>query len=156
MERIPFTPEGFQQLKAELERLKTVERKDVIKAIEEARAHGDLSENAEYEAAKERQGHIEGRIQELSDRLARAEIIDIPKSPPTKVQFGVKVRLLNLDTDEEVVYRLVGPYESDVEKGYISVTSPLGRALIGKEVGEEIEVRTPSGVRNFEILEIEV
>ncbi|HIE33505.1 transcription elongation factor GreA [Thermosulfurimonas dismutans] len=156
MEKIPFTPEGFQRLKAELERLKTVERKEVIKAIEEARAHGDLSENAEYEAAKERQGHIEGRIQELSDRLARAEVIEIPKTPPEKIQFGVKVKLLNLDTDEEVVYRLVGPYESDVDKGLISVTSPLGRALIGKEVGDEVEVHTPAGVRTFEILEIEV
>ena len=156
MEKIPFTPEGFQRLKAELERLKTVERKEVIKAIEEARAHGDLSENAEYEAAKERQGHIEGRIQELSDRLARAEVIEPPKTPPERVQFGVKVRLLNLDTDEEVVYRLVGPYESEVEKGLLSVTSPLGRALIGKEVGDEIEVHTPSGVRIFEILEIDI
>ncbi len=156
MERIPFTPEGFQQLKAELERLKTVERKEVIRAIEEARAHGDLSENAEYEAAKERQGHIEGRIQELTDRLARAEVIEPPRTPPERVQFGVKVRLLNLDTDEEVVYRLVGPYESDVEKGLISVTSPLGRALIGKEVGDEVEVQTPAGVRSFEILAIEV
>jgi len=156
MEKIPFTPEGFQRLKAELERLKTVERKEVIKAIEEARAHGDLSENAEYEAAKERQGHIEGRIQELSDRLARAEVIEIPKTPPEKIQFGVKVKLLNLDTDEEVVYRLVGPYESDVDKGLISVTSPLGQALIGKEVGDEVEVHTPAGVRTFEILEIEV
>lgn len=156
MEKIPFTPEGFQRLKAELERLKTVERKEVIKAIEEARAHGDLSENAEYEAAKERQGHLEGRIQELSDRLARAEVIEPPKTPPERVQFGVKVRLLNLDTDEEVVYRLVGPYESDVEKGLLSVTSPLGRALIGKEVGDEIEVHTPSGVRTFEILEIDI
>ena len=156
MEKIPFTPEGFQRLKAELERLKTVERKEVIKAIEEARAHGDLSENAEYEAAKERQGHIEGRIQELLDRLARAEVIEPPKTPPERVQFGVKVRLLNLDTDEEVVYRLVGPYESEVEKGLLSVTSPLGRALIGKEVGDEIEVHTPSGVRTFEILEIDI
>ncbi|QJA05978.1 transcription elongation factor GreA [Thermosulfurimonas marina] len=156
MERIPFTPEGFQRLKAELERLKTVERRDVVKAIEEARAHGDISENAEYEAAKERQAHIEGRIQELSDRLARAEVIEIPKEPPSRVQFGVKVRLLDLDTEEELVYRLVGPYESDVEKGLVSVTSPLGRALIGKEVGEEVEVRTPSGVRHLEILAIEV
>ncbi len=156
MERIPFTPEGFQRLKEELEYLKTVERRKVIEAIEEARAHGDLSENAEYEAAKEKQGHIEGRIRELSDRLARAEVIEPPKEPPRRVQFGVRVRLLNLDTDEEVTYKLVGPYESDVEKGLISVTSPLGRALIGKEVGDEVEVSTPSGVKSFEILEIEV
>ncbi|RUM87125.1 MAG: transcription elongation factor GreA [Thermodesulfatator sp.] len=156
MERIPFTPEGFQRLKSELERLKTVERRDVVKAIEEARAHGDISENAEYEAAKERQAHIEGRIQELTDRLARAEVIEIPKKAPSRVQFGVKVRLWDLEAEEEVVYRLVGPYESEVERGLLSVTSPLGRALIGKEVGEEVEVRTPAGVRHLEILDIEV
>ncbi|HFC97985.1 MAG TPA: transcription elongation factor GreA [Thermosulfurimonas dismutans] len=156
MERIPFTPEGFQRLKEELERLKTVERREVVRAIEEARAHGDISENAEYEAAKERQAHIEGRIQELTDRLARAEVIDPPKEPPERVQFGVRVRLLDLDTEEEIEYRLVGPYESEVEKGHISVTSPLGRSLIGKEIGDEIEVRTPSGTRHFEILEIKV
>ncbi|WP_297057247.1 transcription elongation factor GreA [Thermosulfurimonas sp.] len=156
MERIPFTPEGFQRLKEELERLKTVERREVVRAIEEARAHGDISENAEYEAAKERQAHIEGRIQELTDRLARAEVIDPPKEPPQRVQFGVRVRLLDLDTEEEIEYRLVGPYESEVEKGHISVTSPLGRSLIGKEIGDEIEVRTPAGTRHFEILEIKV
>lgn len=156
MERIPMTRQGYEELREELRRLQTQERQKVIKAIEEARAHGDLSENAEYHAAKEKQAHIEGRIQELSDRLARAEVVDIPKSPPSRVQFGVKVTLLNLDTDEEVTYQLVGPYESDVENGKISVTSPLGRALIGKEEGDEVEVQTPKGLRVYEVVKIEV
>jgi len=156
MERIPMTRKGYEELREELRKLQTTERQKIIKAIEEARAHGDISENAEYQAAKEKQAHIEGRIQELSDRLARAEVVDFPKTPPERVQFGVKVTLLNLDTDEEVTYRLVGPYESDVSKGLISVTSPLGRALIGKEEGDEVEVQTPKGIKVYEILKIEV
>ncbi len=156
MERIPMTRKGYEDLREELRKLQTTERQKIIRAIEEARAHGDISENAEYQAAKEKQAHIEGRIQELSDRLARAEVVDLPKTPPEKVQFGVKVTLLNIDTDEEVSYRLVGPYESDVEKGLISVTSPLGRALIGREEGDEVEVHTPKGTRVYEILKIEV
>ncbi len=156
MERIPMTRKGYEDLREELRKLQTTERQKIIRAIEEARAHGDISENAEYQAAKEKQAHIEGRIQELSDRLARAEVVDPPKTPPDKVQFGVKVTLLNIDTDEEVTYRLVGPYESDVEKGLISVTSPLGRALIGREEGDEVEVHTPKGTRVYEILKIEV
>ncbi|NPB09135.1 MAG: transcription elongation factor GreA [Thermodesulfobacteria bacterium] len=156
MERIPMTRKGYEDLREELRRLQTTERQKIIKAIEEARAHGDISENAEYQAAKEKQAHIEGRIQELSDRLARAEVVDLPKTPPSRVQFGVKVTLLNVDTDEEVTYRLVGPYESDVSKGLISVTSPLGRALIGREEGDEVEVQTPKGVKVYEILKIEI
>ena len=156
MEKIPMTRQGYQALREELRRLQTTERQKIIKAIEEARAHGDISENAEYQAAKEKQAHIEGRIQELSDRLARAEVVDIPKKAPSRVQFGVKVTLLDLDTDEEVTYQLVGPFESDVEKGRISVTSPIGRALIGKEEGDEVEVQTPKGLRVFEIIKIEV
>lgn len=156
MERIPMTRKGYEDLREELRKLQTTERQKIIRAIEEARAHGDISENAEYQAAKEKQAHIEGRIQELSDRLARAEVVDPPKIPPDKVQFGVKVTLLNVDTDEEVTYRLVGPYESDVENGLISVTSPLGRALIGREEGDEVEVHTPKGTRVYEILKIEV
>ncbi len=156
MEKIPFTPEGLERIKKELEHLVKVERRKVIKAIEEARAHGDLSENAEYEAAKEKQAHIEGRIQELSGVLANAEVIPPLKKVPNKVQFGVKVRLLNLETDEEVVYRIVGPYESDPKNGYISVHSPIARALIGKEVGEEVQVKTPAGTKIFEILDIEI
>ncbi len=156
MERIPMTRKGYDDLREELRKLQTTERQKIIRAIEEARAHGDISENAEYQAAKEKQAHIEGRIQELSDRLARAEVVDLPKTPPKRVQFGVKVTLVNVDTDEEVVYRLVGPYESNVEEGLISVTSPLGRALIGREEGEEVEVHTPKGIKVYEILKIEV
>ncbi len=156
MDRIPFTPEGLERIKQELDHLIKVERRKVVKAIEEARAHGDLSENAEYEAAKERQAYIEGRIQELSGILAKAEVIPPLKKAPDRVQFGVKVRLLNLETDEEVVYQIVGPYESDPGNGKISVSSPIARALIGKEIGEEVRVKTPSGERIFEILDIEV
>ena len=156
MDRIPFTPEGLEGIKQELDHLVKVERRKVVKAIEEARAHGDLSENAEYEAAKERQAYIEGRIQELSGILAKAEVIPPLKKAPDKVQFGVKVRLLNLETDDEVVYQIVGPYESDPANGKISVSSPIARALIGKEIGEEVRVKTPSGEKIFEILDIEV
>jgi transcription elongation factor GreA len=156
MDRIPFTPEGLERIKQELDHLVKVERRKVVKAIEEARAHGDLSENAEYEAAKERQAYIEGRIQELSGILAKAEVIPPLKKAPDKVQFGVKVRLLNLETDDEVVYQIVGPYESDPANGKISVSSPIARALIGKEIGEEVRVKTPSGEKIFEILDIEV
>jgi len=156
MTKIPFTPEGLEKIKKELEHLIKVERRNVIKAIEEARAHGDISENAEYEAAKERQAYVEGRIQELSGILANAEVIPELKEPPNRVQFGVKVKLLNLDTDEVVIYKIVGPYEADPSNGSISIHSPIARALIGKEVGEEVQVNTPSGVKNFEILEIDI
>jgi len=154
MQRTPITKEGYEKLKKELEHLERVERFDVIKAIEEARAHGDLSENAEYHAAKERQGHIEARIQYLKSTLACAEVIDCENQSCDRVVFGVKVRLENIDTGEEVVYQLVGPDESDVQQGKISVTSPLGQALIGKEEGDEVEVKTPGGLRTYEILEI--
>ncbi len=154
MQRTPITREGYEKLKKELEHLEKVERFDVIKAIEEARAHGDLSENAEYHAAKERQGHIEARIQYLKSTLASAEVIDCEDQSCDRVVFGVKVRLENIDTGEEVVYQLVGPDESDVQQGKISVTSPLGQALIGKEEGDEVEVKTPGGLRTYEILEI--
>lgn len=156
MTKIPFTPEGLEKIKKELEHLIKVERRKTIQAIEEARAHGDLSENAEYEAAKERQAYIEGRIQELQGILAQAEVIPPLKEPPEKVQFGVKVKLLNLDTDEVVTYRIVGPYEADPSNGSISINSPIARALIGKEVGEEVKVQTPSGIKKFEILEIDI
>lgn len=154
MERVPFTREGYDRLKQELERLEKVERYAVIKAIEEARAHGDLSENAEYHAAKERQGHVEARIQYLKGKLGNAEIIDCSNQRCDRIVFGVRVRLSNLDTGEEVAYQLVGPDESDVGEGRISVSSPLGRALIGKEAGDEIEFKTPSGVKNYEVMEI--
>ncbi len=154
--KIPFTPEGLEKLKKELERLIKVERREVVKAIEEARAHGDLSENAEYEAAKERQAYIEGRIQELSGILAQAEVIPPFKAPPERIQFGVKVKLLNLETNEIVAYRIVGPYEADPSSGTISINSPLARSLIGKEIGEEIKVQTPSGTKTYEVLDIEI
>jgi len=156
MNKIPFTPEGLEKLKKELEHLIKVERRKTIQAIEEARAHGDLSENAEYEAAKERQAYIEGRIQELQGILAQAEVIPPLKEPPERVQFGVKVKLLNLETDEIVTYRIVGPYEAEPENGSISINSPIARALIGKEIGEEVKVQTPSGIKRFEILDIEI
>ncbi|MBO8143096.1 MAG: transcription elongation factor GreA [Thermodesulfobacterium sp.] len=156
MDKIPFTPEGLEKLKKELEYLIKVERRNVLKAIEEARAHGDLSENAEYESAKEKQAYIEGRIQDLSGILANAEVIPALNKKPEKVQFGVTVKLLNLDTDGIVIYKIVGPYEADPSNGSISIYSPIARALIGKEVGDEVQVSTPSGVKNFEILDIEV
>ncbi|MEZ0344374.1 MAG: transcription elongation factor GreA [Caldimicrobium sp.] len=156
MTKIPFTPEGLEKIKKELEHLIKVERRKTIQAIEEARAHGDLSENAEYEAAKERQAYIEGRIQELQGILAQAEVIPPLKEPPERVQFGVKVKLLNLETDEVVTYRIVGPYEADPSNGSISINSPIARALIGREVGEEVKVQTPSGIKKFEILEIDI
>ncbi|MGC9016568.1 MAG: transcription elongation factor GreA [Caldimicrobium sp.] len=156
MTKIPFTPEGLEKIKKELEHLIKVERRKTIQAIEEARAHGDLSENAEYEAAKERQAYIEGRIQELQGILAQAEVIPPLKEPPERVQFGVKVKLLNLETDEIVSYKIVGPYEADPSNGSISINSPIARALIGKEIGEEVKVQTPSGIKKFEILDIEI
>ncbi len=156
MTKVPFTPEGYERLKKELEHLIKVERRKTIQAIEEARAHGDLSENAEYEAAKERQAYIEGRIQELQGLLAQAEIIPPLKEAPEKVQFGVKVKLLNLETKEVVTYKIVGPYEADPKNGSISIHSPIARALIGREIGEEIKVQTPAGLKNFEILDLEI
>ena len=154
MERIPFTPEGLEKLKAKLNHMETVERIENIKAIEEARAHGDLRENAEYHAAKERQALIEAKIRELRDIVGRAEIIDSSSEKSDRVVFGKKITLYDINTGKKVIYQLVGPYESEPENGRISINSPLGRSLIGKEVGDEISVRTPSGVQEFEILEI--
>ena len=154
LERIPFTKEGYERLRKELETLERVERPRVVKAIEEARAHGDLSENAEYHAAKERQGQLEARIRYLHSQLSKADVIDCSTQSCDRVVFGVKVRLENLDSGEEVVYQIVGPDESDINQGQISVTSPLGRALIGKEEGDEVEVHTPSGMRYYEVVEI--
>lgn len=156
MERVPITPEGYKKLQKELHKLKTVERKEVIKQIEYARSLGDLSENAEYESAKDRQSYIEGRIQELESKMGRAEIIDPDKiTNKERVVFGLRVKLENIDTGETFSYQLVGPDESDVDKGMISITSPIGKALIGKHLDEEVQVRTPGGVREFVILEIE-
>lgn len=152
--RIPMSREGYKSLREELERLEKKERPDVVRAIEVARAHGDLSENAEYHAAKERQGMIEGRILELKDKLVRAEVIDCSKVDCDRAVFGTVVTLVDMDTDEEVTYQLLGPEEADVKKGSISVMSPLGRSIIGKTVGDEVLAKTPGGVREFELLEI--
>ena len=152
--RIPMSKSGYQKLKEELFRLERVDRNEVVKAIEVAREHGDLKENAEYHAAKDRQGHIEGRILELKDKLARAEIIDCSKVNSKTIVFGTVVQLLDLVTEEEVTYQLLGPEESDVKKGSISVLSPLGRSMLGKEVGDEIRAVTPGGTREFEVIAI--
>jgi transcription elongation factor GreA len=155
MEKVPMTAEGYTALDEELKRLKTVERPEVIGAIAEARAHGDLSENAEYHAAKDRQGWIEGRIAEIEDRLARAQVIDVSKLSGSHVKFGATVTVVDEDTEEEGRYQIVGEHEADVKKGRISVTSPLSRAMIGKEVGDVVEVNTPGGVKAYEILKLE-
>jgi len=154
MSRRPITREGYELLMQELKRLKVHERPKIIKEIAAAREHGDLSENAEYDAAKERQGYLEGKIQDLENRLSMAEIIDISTLPKDKIVFGAKVRLLNVDTDEEEVYQLVGPDESNVEKNKISVFSPLGNALLGKEVDDTAVVKAPRGLIEYEILDI--
>ncbi len=153
--RIPMSKTGNQKLREELARLERVDRIEVVRAIETAREHGDLKENAEYHAAKERQGHIEGRILELKDKLARAEIIDCLKVSTKSAVFGTVVRLLDLDTDDEISYQLLGPEESDVKQGSISVLSPLGQSMLGKTVGEEVHARTPGGAREFEIIDIQ-
>jgi len=154
VERMPISRMGFDRLRKELDNLERRERHDVIRAIEVAREHGDLKENAEYHAAKERQGHIEGRILELKDKLSRAEVIDCSEVNCAKAVFGTIVTMLDLDEDVEVSYQLLGPEESDVGKGIISVQSPLGRAILGKEIGDEAKVVTPGGIREFEIMNI--
>jgi transcription elongation factor GreA len=154
LNRTPVTKEGYEALKKELENLKRVERPQNIKAIEEARAHGDLSENAEFAAAKDRQGFIEGRIGELGFKLANADIINPDKLPKDKAVFGHRVLLENIDTGEDVEYQLVGPDESDIEQGRISISSPLGRAILGKKPGDELTVEVPGGKRVYELVEI--
>lgn len=154
MEKIPMTREGLEQLEDELKRLKTVDRPEVIRAIAEAREHGDLSENAEYHAARERQSFIEGRLAELEDIISRADVIDVTKLSGDVVRFGATVVLADEDTDEETSYRIVGSHEADINSGRLSVTSPLGRALIGKSLGESVEVSTPRGHKAYEIIEV--
>ncbi|HMJ56306.1 MAG TPA: transcription elongation factor GreA [Polyangiaceae bacterium] len=153
--QIPMTPEGNARLKEELRNLKEVERHKISREIGVARDHGDLSENAEYHAAKDRQGWIEARIKDLEDKLSRAEIIDPTKLSGSKVAFGATVKLSNIETEEESVYRLVGADEANLNVGSISITSPLARSLIGREVGDEVKVRMPAGERHYEILEVE-
>ncbi|MCG8549937.1 MAG: transcription elongation factor GreA [Desulfobacterales bacterium] len=154
MDQIPITKQGFEALKKELEKLKTVDRPEIIKAIEVARAHGDLSENAEYHAAKERQSFIEGRIGELSYKIGNAKVIDPSSVPKDVVRFASRVLVENLDTEEEQEYMIVGEDEADIKKGKISVSSPLGSALIGKEMGDEAIVQAPGGKRVYEVVEI--
>ncbi len=154
MQRVPMTAEGYEKLKRELEHLLKVERPKNIKEIEEARAHGDLSENAEYHAAKERQSFIEGRIRELQAKLAMAEVVDTSKLNPNKVAFGARVKVFDLETEEEKVFHLVGPDEADVTAGKISFTSPVGKSLIGKEVGDTVVVKAPARTIEYEIVEI--
>ncbi|MCG8563723.1 MAG: transcription elongation factor GreA [Desulfobacterales bacterium] len=154
MEQLPITTEGYKALKEELERLKTIDRPETIKAIEVARAHGDLSENAEYHAAKERQSFIEGRIGEISYKLGNAKVIDPESVPKDVVRFASKVLVENLDSEEEIEYMIVGPDEADIKKGKISVSSPLGSALIGKEPGDEAVLQAPGGKRVYEIIDI--
>ncbi len=152
--RVPMSKTGYATLKAELSNLERVERHVVVKAIEIAREHGDLKENAEYHAAKERQGMIEGRIMDLKDKLGRAEVIDCMKVACNRAVFGTIVDLLDMDTDEEVSYQLLGSEEADVKKGSISVFSPLGKSILGKEVGDDVLTRTPGGTREFEVISI--
>ena len=155
MERIPMTAEGHAALQSERKTLKSVERPNIIAAIAEARAHGDLSENAEYHAAKEKQSFIEGRIAEIDDKLARADVIDVSKLSGGKIRFGATVTLIDVDTEEESTYKIVGEDEANVKDGKISITSPIARALIGKEEGDEAEVAAPSGARAYEISKVE-
>jgi transcription elongation factor GreA len=154
MQKNPITPDGALRLRDELHHLKSVERPAIIQAIGTAREHGDLSENAEYHAARDRQSFIEGRIKQIEDRLARAEVIDPSKLAGDKVAFGATVKLANVDTGEEATYRLLGADEADLAKGTISITSPLARSLIGKAVGDEVKMQMPGGERTYEVLDI--
>ena len=154
IEKVPMTLAGYERLVEELKQLKTVERPAIIKAIAEARDHGDLSENAEYHAARERQSFIEGRVMELEAKISLAEIIDVKKLSGKSVTFGATVTLADEDTDEETKYQIVGADESDIAKGLLSITAPLARALIGKSVGDSVEVVTPRGSKSYEIVKI--
>ena len=154
MEKVPMTAEGHATMMEEVKHLKSVERPRIIKAIEEARSHGDLSENAEYHAAKEQQGWAEARVAELEDKLSRAEIIDITKLSGDTVMFGAKVTLIDEETDGTTSYQIVGEFEADVKKGKISVASPMARAIIGKKLGDSVEVNTPGGGKSYEITKV--
>jgi transcription elongation factor GreA len=150
-----MTAGGYKALEDEINQLKNVERHEIIKLIAEARAHGDLSENAEYHAAKERQAFIEGRVIELEDKLGRADVIDVSRLSGTTVKFGATITLVDEDTDEERKYQIVGDHEADIKKGRISISSPIARALIGKSKGDSVEVAAPGGARSYEILKVE-
>lgn len=154
MTKVPMTASGYNSLVEELKRLKTTDRPEVIRAIAEAREHGDLSENAEYHAARERQSFIEGRLAELEDKISRAEVIDVSKLSGATVKFGATVTLADEDTDEKTTYQIVGEDEADIKSQRLSITSPLARALIGKQKGESVEVTTPRGAKSYEIIKV--
>jgi transcription elongation factor GreA len=154
MEKVPMTAGGFDKLQEELKHLKSVERPNVIRMIAEAREHGDLSENAEYHSAREKQSFIEGRVMEIEDKISRAEVIDVSKLSGDVVKFGAWVTLVDEDTDEENTYQIVGQHEADINQGFISITAPLARALIGKRSGDSVEVTTPGGSKAYEITEV--
>ena len=154
-DRFPISPAGYKKLEAELQQLKTVERPAVIIAIAEARAHGDLSENAEYSAAKEKQGFIEAKISDLESKLSRAHVIETSSIESDHIQFGAFVRIIDEETEEEIEYTLVSDYEADLEKKHISIASPVAKALMGKKVSDSIEVHTPKGTKYYEILHVE-
>ena len=154
-EKLPMTAEGLAKLKSELENLKNTERPNIIKAIAEAREHGDLSENAEYHAAREKQSFIEGRISELENKISRAEVIDISSLHNSKITFGATVKITDLSSDETHIYTIVGADESDIEKNLISISAPLGRAMINKTINDVIEVKTPGGLKEYQINSIE-
>ena len=154
MEKVPMTEAGYETLLVELKRLKTEERPSIIRAIEEARGHGDLSENAEYHAAKERQAFIESRVAEIEDKTARAEVIDVSKLSGKQIKFGATIRLADEDTDTRITYQIVGTDESDIKSGLLSIGSPLARALIGKSKGDSVEVVTPGGSKAYEIISL--
>lgn len=154
MDKVPMTLDGFTRLEEELKRLKFEERPEIIKAIAAAREHGDLSENAEYHAARERQAFVEGRVGELEDKIRRAEIIDVKSLKGKDIKFGATVKLADEDTDEEVTYQIVGEHEADIKSGRLSITSPLARALIAKTAGESVEVTTPNGAKSYEVMSV--
>lgn len=154
MDKVPITEAGYTRLRDELKTLKTIERPAIIRAIAEAREHGDLSENAEYHAARERQSFVEGRVAELEDKISRAQVIDVSKLDGDAVKFGATVTLADEETDEKTTYQIVGETESDISAGMLSVSSPLARAIIGKSVGDSVEVATPGGSRDYEIVKV--
>ena len=156
MDKIPFTYSGLEIIKLELNNLKKNERPQIIQAISTAREHGDLKENAEYHAAKDKQAFVEGRITELEDVISRANVIDLSKLSGKTITFGAKVKILDEDTNQETDYHIVGPYEANLEAGLISIASPIAKALIGKEENMSVEVRTPSGIKNYEIVSITI
>jgi transcription elongation factor GreA len=154
MNKIPMTADGYNRLREELRRLKIVDRPAIIRAIAEAREHGDLAENAEYHAARDRQSFLEGRLAEIEDKIARAEVIDVSKLSGSAIKFGAKVTLADEETDEEQTFQIVGEDEADISQGRLSVTSPLARALIGKRTGESVEVATPRGAKSYEVVTV--